>query len=73
MYLDEGGILDDLVGGLGFGLHRILVPLIVTILLAARGGVLLARLDERGAIEVEEVIEKLKSGTHLLAVLSQTT
>jgi len=31
-------ILDDLIGGLGFGLHRILVPLIMTLLLAARGG-----------------------------------
>jgi ABC-type transporter Mla maintaining outer membrane lipid asymmetry permease subunit MlaE len=31
-------ILDDLIGGLGFGLHRILVPLIMTLLLAARAG-----------------------------------
>jgi len=31
-------ILDDMVAALGFGLHRILVPLILTILLAARAG-----------------------------------
>jgi ABC-type multidrug transport system ATPase subunit len=34
----ESLLLDDLVGALGFGLHRILVPLIATILLAARAG-----------------------------------
>ncbi len=34
----EALILDDLIGGLGFGLHRILVPLIMTLLLAARAG-----------------------------------
>jgi ABC-type multidrug transport system ATPase subunit/ABC-type transporter Mla maintaining outer membrane lipid asymmetry permease subunit MlaE len=31
-------ILDDMVAALGFGLHRILVPLLLTILLAARAG-----------------------------------
>jgi ABC-type multidrug transport system ATPase subunit/ABC-type transporter Mla maintaining outer membrane lipid asymmetry permease subunit MlaE len=35
-------ILDDLMGAVGFGLHRILVPLIVTILLAARAGAAIA-------------------------------
>ena len=35
-------ILDDLIGAIGFGLHRILVPLIVTILLAARGAAAIA-------------------------------
>ncbi|MBN2492022.1 MAG: ABC transporter permease [Planctomycetes bacterium] len=35
-------ILDDLIGAVGFGLHRILVPLIVTILLAARAGAAIA-------------------------------
>jgi ABC-type multidrug transport system ATPase subunit/ABC-type transporter Mla maintaining outer membrane lipid asymmetry permease subunit MlaE len=34
----EDLLLDDLVGALGFGLHRILVPLIMTLLLAARAG-----------------------------------
>jgi len=35
-------ILDDLIGAVGFGLHRILVPLIVTILLAARASAAIA-------------------------------
>lgn len=35
-------ILDDLVGAIGFGLYRILVPLIVAILLAARGSAAIA-------------------------------
>ena len=35
-------ILDDLIGADGFGLYRILVPLIVTILLAARGSAAIA-------------------------------
>jgi ABC-type multidrug transport system ATPase subunit/ABC-type transporter Mla maintaining outer membrane lipid asymmetry permease subunit MlaE len=34
----ESLLLDDLMGALGFGLHRILVPLIMTLLLAARVG-----------------------------------
>ncbi len=38
----EGLILDDLVGALGFGLYRILVPLIIAILMAARGGAAIA-------------------------------
>ena len=38
----ESLLLDDMVGGLGFGLHRILVPLLTTILLAARAGTAVA-------------------------------
>lgn len=38
----EALILDDLIGALGFGLYRILVPLIITILLAARAGAAIA-------------------------------
>jgi len=34
----ESLILDDLTAAVGFGLHRILVPLIMTLLLAARAG-----------------------------------